>query len=163
LARTLDFSQHPYAGPKPWAIAITYALVGIVIGWSARAVKRSGAGVSGPAQRARNIGMGVLLAGWVLVYIFEVAFYQTGASIVYGIYPATAPFFIIGLAAAAWAAEREDWPQTAAFLGVATVAAFAALAGPVYCWLIMGIGLCLAMVANAAFGFMKQRRSVVRS
>jgi hypothetical protein len=43
----------------------------------------------------------VVLSGWILVYVFEVAFYKTGPSIVYGIYPATAPFFIIGLAAAA--------------------------------------------------------------
>jgi uncharacterized membrane protein (DUF485 family) len=154
--------QHPYAGPKPWALAITYGLVGIVIAWTARAHKRSGEGVSGPAKRARDIGMAVLLVGWVLVYVFEAAFYKTGASIIYGIYPATAPFLIVGLAAAAWAAGREEWPLTATMLGVAIVAAFAALAGPVYCWLIMGIGLCLAMVGNAAFGFRQQRRSVVR-
>jgi hypothetical protein len=102
--------QHPYTGPKPWAIATTYTLVAVVIAWSARALKRSGAGVSGPAQRSKNIGMGVLLAGWVLVYVFEAAFYKTGASIIYGVYPATAPFLIVGLAAAAWAAGREDWP-----------------------------------------------------
>jgi hypothetical protein len=46
---------------------------------------------------------------------------------------------------------------------VAIVAAFAALTGPVYCWLIMGIGLCLAMLGNAASGFRQQHRSVVRS
>jgi hypothetical protein len=158
-----QLGQHPYAGPKPWAIGTCYALVAIVIAWSARALRRSGAGVPGPAQRAKNIGMGVLLAGWVLVYVFEVAFYKTGASIIYGIYPATAPFLIVGLAAAAWAAGRGDWPLTATALAVAVAAAFAALTGPVYCWLIMGIGLCLAMVVNAVFGFRQQRRSVVRS
>ena len=37
---------------------------------------------------------------------------------------------------------------------MAVVAAFAALTGPAdYCWLVMGIGLCLAMLGNAAFGF----------
>jgi hypothetical protein len=154
--------QHPYAGPKPWAIGLTYALVAIVIAWSTRALRRSSAGVSGPAQRSRNVGMGVLLAGWVLVYVFEVAFYKTGASIVYGIYPATAPFLIVGLATAAWAAGRDDRPLAVTCLGVAIAAAIAALAGPIYCWLIMGIGLCLAMLGNAAFGFRQQRRSVVR-
>lgn len=154
--------QHPYAGPKPWAIAITYGLVGIVIAWSTRALRRSGAGVSGPAQRARNIGMGVLLSGWVLVYVFEGAFYKTGDSIIYGVYPATAPFLIVGLAAAAWAAGRADWPLSATCLVVATFAAFAALSGPIYCWLIVGIGFCLAMLGNAAYGFWEQRRSVVR-
>jgi hypothetical protein len=155
--------QHPYAGPKPWAIGTMYALVAVVIAWSTRSLRRSRAGVSGPAQRARNIGMGVLLAGWMLVYVFEVAFYKTGASIIYGIYPATAPFFVVGLAAAAWSAGRNDWPQTATFLGVAVAAVIAALTGPVYCWLIMGIGLCLAMVANAAAGFAQRRRNLVRA
>src|SRR5215469_11199764 len=92
--------QHPYTGPKPWAIGVTYGLVAVVIAWSTRALRRSGAGVSGPAQRARNIGMGVVLSGWILVYVFEAAFYKTGPSIIYGVYPATAPFFIVGLAAA---------------------------------------------------------------
>ena len=155
--------QHPYTGPEPWAIGVCYGLVAIVIAWSAKAMRRSGAGVSGPAQRAKNIGMGVLLTGWVLVYIWEAAFYKTGASIVYGVYPATAPFLIVGLAAAAWAAGRADWPLTVTCLGVAIVAAFAGLAGPIYCWLVMGIGLCLAMVGNAVYGFMEHRRSVVRS
>src|SRR5215471_7935881 len=155
--------QHPYTGPKPWAIAVCYGLVAVVIAWSTRALRRSGAGVSGPAQRARNIGMGVVLSGWILVYVFEGAFYKTGPSIVYGVYPATAPFFIIGLAAAAWAAGRSDWPLTVTCLGVSIVAAFAALTGPVYCWLVMGIGLCLAMAGNAVYGFRQQRRSVVRS
>jgi hypothetical protein len=154
--------QHPFTGPKPWAIAITYGLVGIVVAWSTRALKRSGAGVSGPAQRARNIGMGVLLSGWVLVYVFEGAFYKTGDSIIYGVYPATAPFLIVGLAAAAWAAGRQDWPLAATCWGVAIVAAFAALTGPVYCWLVMGIGLCLAMLGNAAYGFWQLHQSVVR-
>ena len=106
--------------------------------------------------------MGVVLSGWILVYVFEAAFYKTGPSIVYGVYPATAPFFIVGLAAAAWAAGRADWPLTVTCLGVATVGAFAALTGPVYCWLVMGIGLCLAMVGNAVYGLMQHRRSVVR-
>ena len=158
-------AQHPYTGPSGWSIAITYTLVAIVIGWSARALKRSGAGISGPAQRARNLGIGVLLVGWVLVYVFQGALYNAGAphDIVYGLYPATAPFFIIGLAGAANSAGREDWPTTATTLAVAIAAAVAAFGGPINCWLIMGIGLCLAMLGNAAFTFWQQRRSVVRA
>ncbi len=157
--------QHPYTGPSGWAVAIAYVLVAVVIGWSASALKRSGAGVTGPAQRARNLGIGVLLVGWVLVYVFQGALYKAGAphDIVYGLYPATAPFFIIGLAGAANSAGREDWPTTATTLAVAVVAAVAAFGGPIDCWLIMGIGLCLAMLGNAAFTVWQQRRSVVRA
>ena len=38
-----------------------------------------------------------------------------------------------------------------------------AVTGPVYCWLVMGIGLCLAMLGNAAYGFWQLHQSVVRS
>jgi hypothetical protein len=157
--------QHPYTGPSGWAVAIAYVLVAVVIGWSASALKRSGAGVTGPAQRARNLGIGVLLVGWVLVYVFQGALYKAGAphDIVYGLYPATAPFFIVGLAGAANSAGREDWPMTATTLAVAVVAAVAAYGGPIDCWLIMGIGLCLAMLGYAAFTVWQQRRSVVRA
>jgi hypothetical protein len=44
----------PHTGPSGWAIGVTDALVGIVIGWSASAIKRSAAGVNGPAQPARR-------------------------------------------------------------------------------------------------------------
>jgi hypothetical protein len=157
--------QHPYKGPSGWAVALAYTLVGVVIAWSVSALKRSGEGVSGPAQRARNVGIGVLLVAWVLVYVFMGALYHAGVShaIVYGLYPATAPLLIVGLVGAANAAGREDWPMTGTCLAVAIVAAVAAFGGPVNCWLIMGIGLCLAMLGAAAFTFWQQRRSVVRS
>jgi len=157
--------QHPYTGPSGWAVAVAYVLVAVVIGWSASALKRSGAGVTGPAQRARNLGIGVLLVGWVLVYVFQGALYKAGAphDIVYGLYPATAPFLIVGLAGAANSAGREDWPMAATTLAVAVAAAVAAFSGPIDCWLIMGIGLCLAMLGNAALTVWQQRRSVVRA
>ena len=68
--------QHPYTGPKPWAIGVTYGLVAI---GSPGAPGHCGArapGLAGPA--GEDIGMGVLLASWVLVYIWAAAFYKTG-------------------------------------------------------------------------------------
>ena len=155
----------PYTGPSSWAVTVAYVLVAIVIGWSAAALKRAGAGVSGPAQRARNVGIGVMLVAWASVYLFMGALYHAGAShaIVYGLYPATAPLMIVGLVAAANFAGREDWLMTGTCLAMAIVAAVAAFGGPVNCWLIMGIGLCLTMLGNAAFTFWQQRRNLVRA
>jgi hypothetical protein len=157
--------EHPYTGPSGWAIAVAYVLVAIVIGWSASALKRASTGVTGPAQRAKNVGIGVLLVAWVLVYVFQGALYAAGAShtIVYGLYPATAPLMIVGLVGAANAAGREDWPMVGTTLAVAIVAAVAAFGGPVGAWLIMGIGLCAAMLGTAAVTVWQQRRSVVRA
>ncbi|HUA40646.1 MAG TPA: hypothetical protein VMA32_03730 [Streptosporangiaceae bacterium] len=156
--------QHPYTGPSAWAITLAYVLIAIVIGWSASALRRAGAGVTGPTQRARNVGIGVLLVAWVLVYVFMGALYHAGVSheIIYGLYPATAPLMIVGLVGAANAAGREDWPMVGTTLPVAIVAAIAAFGGPVNAWLIMGIGLCAAMLGAAAVAIWQQRRSVVR-
>jgi hypothetical protein len=156
--------QHPYTGPSAWAIILAYVLIAIVIGWSASALRRAGAGITGPTQRARNAGLLVLLVAWVLVYVFMGALYRAGVSheIIYGLYPATAPLMIVGLVGAANAAGREDWPMVGTTLPVAIVAAVAAFGGPVNAWLIMGIGLCAAMLGGAAAAVWQQRRSVVR-
>jgi hypothetical protein len=155
--------QHPYIGPSGWALAITFALVGIVIGWSAAAMKRADAGVTGPAQRARNIEIAVMLTAWAAVYLFMGALAVAGASdaIVYGLYPATAPFIVVGLVGAANAAGRQDWPMLRSTLPLAVVGVVAAFGGPVNVWLIMGIGLCVVFLGTAGFTFWQQRRSVV--
>ena len=154
--------QHPYRGPSGWAIVLAYVLVAVVIAWSASALKRAYSGVSGAAQR--RAGIGVLLVAWVLVYVFQGALYHAGVShtVVYGLYPAAAPLMIVGLAGAANAAGREDWPMVGTTLPVAIVAAIAAFGGPVNVWLIMGIGLCAAMLGSAVFTAWQQRHSVVR-
>jgi uncharacterized iron-regulated membrane protein len=69
---------------------------------------------------------------------------------------------IVGLVGAANAAGREDWPMVGTTLPVAIVAAAAAFGGPVNAWLMMGIGLCAAMLGTAAFTVWQQRRTVVR-
>jgi len=156
--------QHPYTGPRGWAIGIAYALVGIVIGWSSVAMKRAAAGVSGPAQRAKNLGIAVMLAAWVAVYVFMAALDHAGAShaIVFGLYPATAPLMIVGLVAAANSAGREDWMMAGNCLAIALVAMAAAFGGPVGAWLIMAIGLCAVFLGTAAVTVWQQHRSVVQ-
>jgi hypothetical protein len=156
--------QHPYKGPNSAAIAVTYALVGVVIGASAAAMKRAAAGVSGPAQRRRWVGIGVMLVAWAVVYVFMGALDHAGASpaIVFGLYPATAPLLILGLVAAADAAGREDWLMTGSMLSMAVVSAAAAFGGPVGAWLIMGIGLCAVFLGTGAVTAWLQRRSLVR-
>ena len=156
--------QHPYTGPNAAALTVAYVLVGLVIGASAAAMKRAAAGVSGPAQRARNVGIGVMLVAWVAVYLFMAALDHAGAShaIVFGLYPATAPLLILGQVAAADAAGRQDWLMTGSMLGMAIVATAAAFGGPAGAWLIMGIGLCAVFLGTGAVTAWRQRRNVVR-
>lgn len=156
--------QHPYSGlPGGWALAVAFALVAINIGWSAAAIKRAGAGVSGPAERKRRAWLGVMLLSWIVAYAVSAPLYHAGASHpVWGLYPASAPLMIVGLIGAATAPARRDWPMAGTCLALAVVGAIAGFGGPAGAWLIMGIGLCAAMLGMAAFTVRQQHRSVVR-
>ncbi len=155
--------QDPYTGPSGWAIAVAFALAAINIGWSAWAIKRAGAGVSGPAQRAKRAWLGVMLVAWVAAYAVIAPLYHAGASHpVWGLYPASAPLLIVGLAGAAAGAARHDWLMAGGCLAVVIVAAAAGFGGPVGAWLITGTGLCAVCLGTAAFTAWQQRRSLVR-
>jgi hypothetical protein len=155
--------QDPYAAPSGWALAVTYTLVAINIAWSTLRIRRAGAGVRGPAERARRAWLGVMLGVWIVAYAVTVPLYHaTTGHPVWGLYPASAPLLIVGLAGAATAAARRDWPMTGTCLAIAIVAAAAGFGGPAGAWLILGIGLCAAMLGTAAYTLWQQRRTPVR-
>jgi hypothetical protein len=143
--------QHPYQGPTGWALAVLYTLLIVVIVPSVAAVKRAHAGVRG-RSRMRPGETIVLVVAWTLVYVFQGALYHAGAShaIVYGIYPATAPLIIVGVAGAGLAQGRANWPTFGAALTVAVVAAGGAYAGPAGAWAVAGVGLFVALLGHAA-------------
>jgi hypothetical protein len=88
--------------------------------------------------------------------------YGVGASHpVWGLYPASAPLMITGLAGAAAAAALGYWPAAGTLLAIAA-AATAGFGGPVGSWLVMGIGLSGVCLGKAGFTASRQRRSVVR-
>jgi hypothetical protein len=156
--------QHPYTGHiSGWAIATAVVLVSINIGWTARAIGRAGAGVSGPAQRKWQAWTGIMVAAWIIGYAITAPLYHAGVSHpVWGLYPASAPLLFIGLAAAAAAAPFRYWPLAGTALGIAVTAAAAGFAGPAASWLIVGIGLCAVYLGIAAFTAQAQHRSMVR-
>jgi hypothetical protein len=151
--------QHPYKGPQGWALAILYSMVAIVVVLAVTALRRANAGVGrkNPAQSRATVV--VIAAAWIAVYLYMGALRFDGAShaIVYGVYPATAPLMIVGLVGAAVTAMREDWPVFAGALVAACVAAIAAFTGPIAAWLVMGIGLFLAIMASAVVRAVRQR------
>jgi hypothetical protein len=156
--------KDPYSAPSGGLLAVIAVLVAINIGWSTWALKRAGAGVSGPAQRKRRAWLGVVLVIWVVAFAVTVPLYHARASYpVWGLYPANAPLLIVGLAGAAAAAACKYWPMAGITLAIAVIAVVAGFGGPAGAWLILGIGLCAAMLGGAAFMVWLQRRSVIRS
>lgn len=155
--------QDPYSGPTGAVIPVIFALVAVNIVWSVWVIRRAGAGVSGPAQRKKRAWIGVMLAVLIAAYAVTAPLYHAGASHpAWGLYPASAPWLIVGLAGAVIAAALRYWRMAGICLAIAVVAAAAGFGGPAGSWLIMGIGLCAVCLGTAAFTAWAQRRSMVR-
>jgi hypothetical protein len=157
-------SQDPYTGPRGAVLPVVFALVAINIGWSAWLVRRAGAGITGPAHRNQQVGIGLMLAAWVVAYVVTAHLYRAGVSYpVWGLYPASAPLLIVGLAGAViTAALLRDWPGVGTCLVIAILGAAAGFGGPAGAWLITGIGLCAVCLGYAALTGWRQHRSVIR-
>jgi hypothetical protein len=156
--------QQPYTGDiSGWAIALAVVLVAINIGATAWVITRAGTGVSGPAQRKWQAWTGIMVAAWIIGYAATAPLYHAGVSHpVWGLYPASAPLLIIGLAGAAAGAAFRYWSLAGTCLAIVVVAAAAGFGGPADSWLVTGIGLCAVYLGVAAFTAWRQRRGLVR-
>jgi hypothetical protein len=155
--------QDPYSGPSRAIPPVAIALVAVNIGWSAWAIRRASAGVTGPAQRKRQLWIGAMLAVLVAAYAVTtpLLFHAAATYPAWELYPANAPLLIVGLIGAAIAAALRYWRVGGTLLAIAVVAVAAGFDGPADAWLIMGIGLCAACLGTAAFLAWQQGRSVV--
>jgi hypothetical protein len=145
-------NQHPYAGPTLGALGVLYATLaafGILI---AVVTRRAISGVSGrSAQRRRGEAIAFAVT-WTAVYVFQGALHHAGASraIAYGIYPAAAPLIIVGSAAAAYEATKEDWEWSGFACAAVVLACAGAFTGPETVWAAMGVGLSALLLGRAA-------------
>jgi hypothetical protein len=124
--------------------------------------KRATAGVSG-RSRLRPADIAAWMAVWVGVFVVLGALAGAGVSpaIVYGIYPATVPLIVAGLAWAGIMAARANWRAFCTAVAVAAVGAVGVFAGPAGAWAVAGVGLCVLLLGTAAAIARRQRRSVV--
>ncbi len=138
--------QHPYKGPAA-AVAIPVVLAFVVVNFGATVAvaKRATAGVSG-RSRLRRAEIAVMAVAWAGVFVVMGALAGAGVSraVVYGLYPATVPLIVAGLAWAGIMAARANWRACGTGLAVA------------------GVGLCAVLLGLAAARLWQQRRSVVR-
>jgi hypothetical protein len=144
--------QHPYSGPSGTALAVLYTTLIVWIVLVAVVFRRATSGVSGRSAREQRTEGATFATIWTAVYVFQGALHHAGAShaIVYGIYPAAAPIIILGGAAAAHAAARENWRVLGFALAGVALAALGAFAGPAAVWAVVGIGLCVLLLVRAA-------------
>jgi hypothetical protein len=144
--------QHPYSGPSGTALAVLYSTLIVWIVLVATFYRRATSGVGGRSSRQRGADGAAFVTIWIAVYVFQGALLHAGAShaIVYGIYPAAAPIIIVGGAAAAHEAAKENWPWLGYALAAVALAAIGAFAGPADVWAVIGIGLSVLLLSRAA-------------
>jgi hypothetical protein len=143
--------QHPYEGPTAAAVAalVTFGVLNLLV--TVTVAKRATTGITGrstlhPAEIA------ILAAAWIVPFILMAVLAPAGVrpAVIYGVYPATVPLLVAGLAWAAMTAARAQWRRCGTGLAVAAVGAVDAFISPAGVWLSMGIGLCAVLLATAA-------------
>lgn len=150
--------QHPYLYPTAAAIpgAVAFGIANVVA--TMAVAKRASAGVAGrPRLRPANIA--AMAVVWVGVFVVMGVLIGAGVrdSIVYGLYPASAPLIVVGLIWAVVMAVRADWRACGSGIEAAAVGAVALAAGPASAWLVVGVGLCVVLLEHAAEIAWRQR------
>ena len=150
--------QSPYIGPSGGALAVMY---GGILAWIITVsvvVRRALDGVSGPSTRARAYRAGYVAI--IFAYsLFQGALYHAGAShaIVYGIFPASAPWLFAGTVFLTLGALREDGRAMVLGLALLAIGIGGAFAGPIAAWLVSGIALSAVLVSFATIQMSRRR------
>jgi hypothetical protein len=128
-----------------------FAFAAVNLGATLVVAKRATSGVSG-RSRLRRAEIIVMALAWVAVFMVMGVLAGAGVSraIVYGLYPTTVPFMVVGLAWAAIMAVRANRRSCGTGLAVAVVGAAGVFAGPAGAWAVAGLGLFVVLVGNAA-------------
>jgi hypothetical protein len=150
--------QHPYRGPTVTAIAVVYAFVVLHSGVTLAVARRATAGVRGPSRLSRA-EVAVMAVAWAGPFVVMGVLAGAGVSraIVYGLYPATVPLIVAGLAWAGIMAARANRRACVTGLAVAVIGAAGVFTGPAGAWLVAGVGLFAVLLGGAAVTARRQR------
>ena len=143
--------QHPYHGATGAALGVLLALAVAAVVVTVVVVGRAVAGVGGWTVRQRRASLLSFGTGLVGVYLLEGALFHAGASwSVIGVYGATAPMLVIGMAYAFSYAFVANWSASALGVWLIIVAGASGYAGPVGVWAVGALAAGLAFLLVAA-------------
>ena len=158
MSERFDTFSPPPPEPDPWTAAgqAEEADEGGALDPRATVLHLALGGRSSPRRRLEGI---VFAAIWICVYVFRGALHHAGASnaLAYGIYPAVAPLLIVGSAAAGYEAARGKRASAGFALAAVVLAAISSFAGPATVWGVIGVGLCVLLVAATAAQLWERR------
>jgi hypothetical protein len=145
--------QRPYHGPTGAGLGVLFLLVVVAVVVTVVVVGRAVTGVGGWSARQRRITVLSFACALAGVYLLEGALFHAGASwSVIGIYGATAPMLITGLAYAFGSFFATNWSVFGLGLWLMVVAGTSAYAGPVGVWAVGALAAGLAFLLLAAVG-----------
>jgi hypothetical protein len=143
--------QRPYDGPGTAGIVAAFLVSVFAVAVAVVLVGRAVTGVGGWSARQRRIHLLAFGAGYAAVFALEGALAHAGASRpVIGVFGASAPMLIAGLAYAASGAVWLDWPVSGLGLWLIVVAALSGYAGPIGVWSVGALAGGLAFLLMAA-------------
>jgi len=143
--------QRPYHGPTGAALGVLIVLAVAAVVVTVVAVGRAVTGVGGWSARQRRAGLLSFGTGLVGVYLLEGALFHAGASWpVIGVYGATAPMLVTGMAYAFSYAFAANWSVCVLGVWLIVVAGTSAYAGPVGVWAVGALAAGLAFLTMAA-------------
>ena len=143
-------TQTPYVGPSGAALGVMYAAIALWIVLSTVVIRRATRGVSGPSvtSRAYRGSYLVVIAAYSL---FQGALYHAGAShaIVYGIFPACAPWLFAGTIFVALGVAREESRSLLLGSSLIAIGIAGAFAGARWGWFVSGVSIAVVLGALA--------------
>jgi hypothetical protein len=142
--------QHPYAHPTAVVIPVGVGIGIVNVVATVAAAKRASAGISGRLRR-RAGDIELMAAVWVGVFVVMALLAGAGVrdAIVYGLYPATAPLIVAGVAWAGIMAARADWRACGSGLAAVAVGVVAIFTGPTVAWAVVGVGVFVVLLEHA--------------
>lgn len=138
--------QHPYRGPTAADIPVLVAF--IVVNFAATVAVRSRA-VAGVRGRSRFSPAEIIALVLAFVAAVLVMVGLGAAGVDFATYP-TSVLVIPGLAWAAIAAVRANWPGLGTGLALVVMGIVGAFAGPAGSWAAAAVGLCAVLLGSAA-------------
>jgi hypothetical protein len=151
--------QHPYHGPMGAGLGVLLALATAAAVVTVVVVGRAVTGVGGWSARQRRAALLSFGTGLAGVYLLDGALFHVGASwSVIGVYGATAPMLVIGMAYAFSYAFVANWSVCLLGVWLIVVAGTSGYAGPVGVWAVGALAAGLAFLLMAAIR-PDQRRS----
>ncbi len=154
-------NQHPFTGPSAASLVFFYGLIALRIATVIYAYARARTGISGGSVKVQR-EEAVVMSGVLLVCYLALIGIANSGSHGAGFYWSLFLNGTLIALAAVWAgrcAIHKRWHEVALTVPVALIAALAAIAGPRGMWLVNGVGLCVLLLANAAIGTWRRRRT----